>query len=124
MPAQLVVVPVLKFKVQRQFEKLIEVFYNTDGNDIEVSDKFIEVIREIVAACGGSATFDNKIILQYEALANKSFLRLYDTVISSKLKSIGFTVEVIETEEMLCGADEFAYSNDFNKSILFKNYQE
>lgn len=118
MPAQLTITPIINFKVAREHEKLIEIYYGS--NDGDNLNQLVEVIRSIVEEIGGAQEIDSKILFNHdEEIAQESFLFTRGEQLASKLKACAFSILPTSTKNVLEGADIFGHSSLYEESIVY-----
>ena len=118
MPAQLTITPVVNYKIVREHERLIEIYYGDrdEGN----LDQLVDVIRGIVKAVGGAQAIDSRVLFnREEEVLQESFLFARGEKLESKLKACGFSVVSTLTSDVLDGADIFAHSVLYDDSVLY-----
>ena len=119
MPAQLTITPVIDYKIARQHEILVEIYYN-DSNDEENLNQLVEELRSVVKVVGGNQAIDSQLLFSHEEkIKQESFLFMKGQKLSAKLKSCGFSVDSATAYDVLEGAEIFAQSAFFDESVMF-----
>jgi hypothetical protein len=118
-PAQLTITPVIDYKIVREHEKLIEIYWNTP-NDDEYVAQLVATIRDIVREVGGAHKIDAKILFsREEETAQQSFLFTKGNQLKAKLYASGFNVVNTTVKDVLEGAEIFGLSEFYEKSVVF-----
>eukprot|EP00029_Vermamoeba_vermiformis_P005806 TRINITY_DN2119_c0_g2_i3.p2 TRINITY_DN2119_c0_g2~~TRINITY_DN2119_c0_g2_i3.p2 ORF type:complete len:199 (+),score=24.91 TRINITY_DN2119_c0_g2_i3:728-1324(+) len=122
MPAQLTVTPVIDYKIAREHEKLIEIYYG--DRDEDNLNRLVEAIRNIVKDIGGAPVIDSTVLLSHEEeVVQESFLYLRGEKLEAKLKLFGFTVISTTVKDVLEGADIFGQSLLYDDHVIFSKDQ-
>jgi hypothetical protein len=118
-PAQLTITPVIDYKIVREHEKLVEIYYDTP-NDDEYVNQLVAKIRDIVKEVGGAHKIDAKILLsREEEIEEESFLFMKGDKLKVKLNASGFNVGDTTIKDVLEGAEIFSLSEFYEKSVVF-----
>jgi adenylate cyclase class IV len=118
-PAQLTITPVIDYKIVREHETLVEIYYDTP-NDDEYVTQLVAKIRDIVKEVGGAQKIDAKILFsREEETAQESFLCMKGDKLKAKLNASGFNVVDTTIKDVLEGAEIFSLSEFYEKSVVF-----
>jgi hypothetical protein len=124
MPAQLTLAPVIDYKISRDHEQLVEVFYGDYNDENHVTTLIDDVIRNLVKEIGGMQKINSTVILHYEEKVVNSFLGSHGERLATKLRAIGFSVDFVSTVDLLKGAEHFAHSQFFNIAVSRRTSQQ
>jgi hypothetical protein len=123
MPALLHIVPIIDFKVASKYEKLVQVFYDYKSHNGDIVHQLILFIEKLIALYVAEfKILDKKIITHSETFKNMdSFLGQHAHQLEMEFSNKGYTTSVVTSDEILKGADNFAHSESFEKSIVLMN---
>jgi hypothetical protein len=124
MPAQLTITPIINFKIAREHEKLVEIYYGRPEDD-DYLNQLVDTIRNIVKEVGGAQKIDSKILFSHEEeTAQESFLFMRGEKLEAKLKSCGLTVVSTTTNDVLEGAEIFSHSEFYEKGVIYSKIDD
>ncbi len=111
MPAILQIVPISGFQILSNYEKLVQVFYDTNEQESVLQIvAIIEKMKEVMPV--------EKVVIHYEDLAEQSFLGSVKGLIELELQKRRYSFAEVTSLDILKGAGHFSHSVLYSPNII------